>query len=45
MGRRIRFSPELRNREVREWKRANGIVRKASAYLAQKGLDRRGQYG
>ena len=43
MGRPSRFSPEVREREVRELKRANEILRKASAYVAQAELDRRGK--
>jgi transposase-like protein len=51
MGRQTKFSAEVRERAVRlvlerenrELKRANEILRKASAFFAQAELDRRGK--
>jgi transposase len=41
MARTSRYSQQVREREVRELRRANEILRKASAYFAQAELDRR----
>lgn len=36
-----KFSPEVREREVKELRRANEILKVASAFFAQAELDRR----